>query len=211
DAVLDEVRDLGVEDLPPEGDHRLWLARRDCDVAETALARDETLAANFGWTRGELRLDEEFERLLLRADETPEPLDAAKRRLFAADLLDRDLAGGEPGENRVERERVVDLPAERKIFEGALAHDQAPGVRVSAEGEVRRALLGERHADPVAGEALPFGEAGRFDQHVSEPDSAVDGRRRPVQIDCVHDGSLWGSRGRGSGTSRRRLREMGNG
>ena len=104
-------------------------------------------AFHFGSVDGELRLDEEFERLPLRADEAPDTLDAAQRRLFAADLLDPDLAGGEPGENGVQRNRAVDLPAEGDIFTGAFAHDQAAGVRVGPEGEVGRRFLGERHAD----------------------------------------------------------------
>ena len=95
----------------------------------------------------------------LWADEAPDPLDAAKRRLFAADLLDRDLAGGEPGENRVERKRAVDLPAEGNIFAGAFAHDQAAGVRVGPKA--RSDANSSASAMPMPSAAKSFHSARR--------------------------------------------------
>src|SRR5271166_3577904 len=100
DAVLDVVGGLRVEDLSPEGDHRLRLACRDGDMAEAPLAGHESADERFHGRR-DFGLDEQFERLTLGPEKAPELCDAAQRRFLACDFLDRDPTRGETGEDRL--------------------------------------------------------------------------------------------------------------
>src|SRR5208283_866894 len=75
DPVLDEVRDLGVEDLAPEGDHRVGLAGRDSDMAHAARASHEAADENLRRVGDDSGFEEQFERRALRPDEAPDAFD----------------------------------------------------------------------------------------------------------------------------------------
>src|SRR5208283_1390769 len=185
DPVLDEVRDLGVEDLAPERDHRVGLARGDCDMAHAARAGHKAADKNLRQVGVDFGLEEQFERRALRPDEPPDAFDPAYRRLVPADLFDLDAARREPAENGVERARAADPPSEREVFGGALADDQASRVSVGPKGQRVGLAVGERHADSLSAEPLPFGETGRVDEGVSELNRAVYGGRRGPDVDGV--------------------------
>ncbi len=126
-------------------------------MAEAPLAGHESADQRFRGRR-DLGLGEQFERLTLGPEKAPELCDAAQRRFLACDFLDRDLARGETGEDRLQRGVVPNLPAERNVFLRAHANDQAPRVGVGPKRQRRRRRLTDGHPDPLGGEPFPIGE-----------------------------------------------------
>ena len=112
---------------------------------------------------------------LLRSGESPEALDTPEPRGVGIAFGHGYAPGAQPGTDRLQRFRVIELPAQRGDVLGRTVEDDQPAtVRVhpKCHGVVRSRV--EVQPQAVHAEAPPGVVALRFDQHVPEADSPED-------------------------------------